>query len=173
MDGALGWFSSLMESIGHIFPRWLHVEANELAVMFTRGNALALGPGMHWYWPVWSRPHKQVVARQTYTLETQTLTTSDCRTVCARAQVVVTISDAMLAFAGTATITEAIVDVSLNAVKAVVSSRSLMDLLENSQSIDKELSGQLKTDLKPFGVSVIRAFLSDFSPAIALCNIRD
>lgn len=173
MDGALGWLSSLMESIGHLFPRFKHVESNQLGVMFTRGKAKAIGPGMHWYWPVWSRPSVHCCVRQTFSLSTQNLTTADGKTAAARAQVVIEISDAMLAFVKTSSIEEVIADMASNGVKTVISRFPLQRLIESPRAVDAALSRKMRADLKDFGVHVVRAFLSDFAPAKVICLVQD
>lgn len=173
MEGAFSWLGSIMESLGHLFPRIKHVEKNQACVMFTRGNAKALGPGLHLYWPVWSRPVVQTACRSTMTLCTQTLTTSDGKSVTARAQVVITIADPILAFVETSSIEEAVVDMAMSGVKAIISKTLLEDLITKSKAVDAAITRRVRAELKPFGVDVIRCFLSDFSPAKVICLVQD
>lgn len=162
-----------MESLGHLFPRIKHVEKNQACVFFTRGKAKAVGPGLHLYWPVWSRPMVQTAARQTFSLQTQTLCTSDGKGVTARAQVILIIADPILAFVETSSIEEAVVDMAMSGVKAVISKTSLQDLISKSRAVDAALSRRVRAELKPFGVDVIRCFLSDFAPAKVICLVQD
>jgi len=162
-----------MESIGHLIPRIIHVEANQVCVIFTRGRAKAMKPGLRLYWPVWSRPHVHCAVRQTFTLETQTLTTSDQKTVCARAQVILQITDPMLALVETSSVEEAVADMALNGVKSVISKTELSDLIQKSRAVDAAITRRVRSELKVYGVEVIRAFLSDFAPARVICLIKD
>lgn len=162
-----------MESLGHLFPRIKHVEKNQVCVIFTRGMAKAYGPGLHLYWPVWSRPVACPATRQTLTLESQTLTTSDGKGVTARAQVVIVISDPILALVETSSIEEAVVDMAMSGVKAVISKTKLEDLISSSRAVDAAISRRVRAELKPFGVDVIRCFLSDFAAARVICLVRD
>lgn len=162
-----------MESLGHIFPRIKHVEKNQACVMFTRGKARSLKPGLHLFWPVWSRPMVEIACRRTVTLENQTLTTSDAKSVCARAQVILQIVDPILAFVETSSIEEAVVDVAMSGVKAVISKTKLEDLISSSRAVDAAISRRVRAELKPFGVDVIRCFLSDFAAAKVICLVRD
>lgn len=173
MESGFGWLSSLMESVGHLFPRFKHVQKNQTGVMFTRGSARPIGPGMHWYWPVWSRPDVHSSVRQTITLETQTLTTSDGKSVCCRSQIVLRVVDPMAAFVDTSSVEEAVVDIATGGVKAVISKTSLQDLILRSRAVDAAISRRIRAELKVFGVEVIRAFLSDFSPAKVICLVKD
>lgn len=111
--------------------------------------------------------------RQTFTLESQTLTTSDAKSVCARAQVILQIVDPILAFVETSSIEEAVVDMAMSGVKAVVSKTKLEDLISNSRAVDAAISRRVRAELKPFGVDVIRCFLSDFAAARVICLVRD
>ena len=173
MEGAFSWLSSIMESLGHLIPRIKHIEANQVGVMFTRGKAWPIKPGLHLYWPVWSRPLVHCAKRSSFTLNSQNLTTSDHKTVCARAQVVLTISDPILAFVETASLEEAIVDIAMSGVKAVISKTTLDDLIDKSRAVDAAISRRVRADLKTFGVDVIRCFLSDFSAARVICLTHD
>lgn len=173
MEGAFSWLGSIMESLGHLFPRLKHVEKNQVCVIFTRGKAKAYGPGLHLYWPVWSRPVVCPATRQTMTLESQTLSTADGKGVAARAQVVIVISDPILALVETSSIEEAVVDMAMSGVKAVISKTKLEDLIANSRAVDAAISRRVRAELKPFGVDVIRCFLSDFAAARVICLVRD
>ena len=156
MDGAFSWLGSIMESLGHLFPRIKHVEKNQACVFFTRGKAKAVGPGLHLYWPLWSRPVVQSSVRATFTLMTQSLTTADGKTVTARAQVVTTIADPILAFVETSSIEEAVVDMAMSGVKSVISKTNLSELISKSRAVDAAITRRVRAELKPFGVDVIR-----------------
>lgn len=173
METAFGWFSSIMESLGHLIPRLKHVESNQLGVLFKRNKAIPLGPGMHWYWPVWSRPMIQCAARSTYTCESQHISTSDHKTVCVRAQVIIEISDAMLSFVRTSSINEVVVDMALNGVRSVITRTTLEDLIKRPRAVDAAITRRIRAELKEYGVSVVRAFLSDCTPAIVLCLVKE
>lgn len=173
MEGAFSWLGSIMESLGHLFPRIKHVEKNQVCVIFTRGKAKAYGPGLHLYWPVWSRPVVCPATRQTMTLSTQTLTTSDGKSVTARAQVVIVISDPILALVETSSIEEAVVDMAMSGIKAVISKTKLCDLVSNSRAVDTAITLRVRSELRPFGVEVVRCFLSDFAAARVFCLVMD
>lgn len=173
MDGALGWISSLMESLGHLFPHLLHVQANELCVIFKRSKTIPKKPGVYWYWPVWSKPIKEIVVRQTFTLPTQTLTTKDRHSVSVRTQVVIEVFDALLAMGKTASWEELIRDVGTGGVKAIISKTNLDDLLTNCRSVDGLVTRKIRDELRPYGIEVVRAFFSDFATTRVVTLIKD
>jgi regulator of protease activity HflC (stomatin/prohibitin superfamily) len=106
-------------------------------------------------------------------LETQNLTTSDHKTVCARAQVILKIVNPILALVETSSVEEVVADMALNGVKSVISKTTLDDLIDKSRSVDTAISKKIRDDLAPYGVEVIRAFLSDFAPARVICLVKD
>ena len=104
------------------------------------------------------------VARQTLNLVTQSLLTKDAKQVAAGAVVVFAIGDPVAALSRTWDVSDAIQDVTQTAVAEVVTGRTLDDLLANvTGSVQTDLTRVTRRKLKPYGVRVYRAALTDFS----------
>lgn len=171
MDGALSWLSSLIETFGKAFPRLTHVLATHEAVLFKRGKAKRLKSGIHWYWPVWSQVFSWPIARQTINPKAQTLTTQDGATVLANATVVFEISDIERALVDTFELENTITDVSQHGVKEIVQSHTFDELRAADDRVELLLTRAVRASLHPFGIKVVRAFLSDFAKTFVIRNV--
>jgi len=163
MDGALAWISHFMETISLVFPRIVHIHATHKGVMFTRSKAKPINPGLHLYWPVWSKPEIYPVRRQTINLTPQTLVTKDRVTVIASVTVVYEITDIEKALVETYDLQDTISDVAQIGVKQVLTVRTFDEVQIDQRAVDKSLTGCIRRQLSPYGISVRRAFLSDFA----------
>lgn len=128
-------------------------------------NTIALGPGIHWYWPKTTEVEVLPVERQTLDLPVQTLLTSDLHSVAIRAEVVYVVADIRLAVCKTFDFQQTIQDVAQLAVVDVVASKSYEELSTavRSSNIVLELTEVLRDELQSYGVGVERAFLADFA----------
>ena len=128
-------------------------------------KTIALGPGIHWYWPKTTEVEVLPVERQTLDLPVQTLSTSDLQSVTIRAEVIYIVVDIRLAVCKTFDFQQTIQDVAQLAVVAVVASKSYEELstaVRNTNIVD-ELTEVLRDELQSYGVGVERAFLADFA----------
>lgn len=170
---SLSWLSDLIYTISYIFPRLTLVDATHEGVLFTRGNATAVKPGLVWYWPVWSEIMTYPVKRQTIDLFTQTLVTQDRHQIIVATSVVFEITDIYKALVDTYDLEDTIRDTAQGAVKNVIMTQSFNSLHDNSEEIDETLTEQIKSDLEPYGIEVIKAFLTDFSDTLVLRCIQE
>jgi regulator of protease activity HflC (stomatin/prohibitin superfamily) len=171
--GAFDWLSQFIETLSKLFPRLKHILATEEAVCFKRGTARKLGPGMHWYWPVWSTISEYPVKRQSLNLHPQTLMTKDAETVVAAVTVVYQISDILKALVDTFDLNDTIGDMAQWGVKRIITSMSFDEIRDEKTTVDRRLTFAIRSALHPFGIQVIRSFLFDFSTATVLRNITD
>lgn len=158
----LTWLSDLLQTCSLILPRLHLVRSTHRGVLFTLGHHKPVGPGARIFWPVISELVTIPVVRQTLNLPWQSLETSCGQAVCVAVTVVYQISDVEAALTETDNITDTVQDIAHKAVKRVVS-ESTVDDLKDSRSIDTRLRKRLRVDLRPFGVDVTQAFVSEFS----------
>jgi regulator of protease activity HflC (stomatin/prohibitin superfamily) len=128
-------------------------------------NTIALGPGIHWYWPKTTEVEVLPVERQTLDLPVQTLSTADLQSVAIRAEVIFVVVDIRLAVCKTFDFQQTIQDVAQLAVVDVVASKSYEELSAavRNTTIVEELTQVLRNELQSYGVGVERAFLADFA----------
>jgi hypothetical protein len=129
-----------------------------------------LGPGIHWYWPKTTEVEILPVERQTIDLPVQSLQTADLRDVSVRAEVIFVISDIYLAVRKTFDFQQTIQDVAQFAVVSVVVSKTCNELgaAIRCGGLHDELTQQLQVELRPYGVTVNRAFLCEWTKSRAL-----
>lgn len=169
MDTALGWIGDLVKTLAAVFPRLCLVTANNRGVLFTRGNVRLLLPGMHWFWPVWSRVEIVNVTRDTTQLHYQSLITSDEEQVTVSVTVTHGIDDAVTSVAEVADIKGAIADIAAVAVKQLIIKRSWDELKSDQARVDKMLTRRCRRLLAPYGVGVESAYISELTKPV---NIR-
>ncbi len=162
MDQALGWIGQLVEWVASFIPHYVHVKATHMCVMFTRGHTRVKGPGLHWYLPFWSDPMMYPVKRQTLNLPPQVLTTKDLQIVLASVVVTYEIDDIHKALVDTYDFEDTIRETSQGAVKKVISIKEFEEILENQHEIDVELCRRIRSVIRPFGVRVVEAVITDF-----------
>ena len=162
MDQALGWIGQLVEWVASFIPHYVHVKATHMCVMFTRGHTTVKGPGLHWYLPFWSDPMMYPIKRQTLNLPPQVLTTKDVREILASVVVTYEIDDIHKALVDTYDFEDTIRETSQGAVKKVISAKTFDEILNNQHEIDVELCRRIRSVIRPFGVRVVEAVITDF-----------
>src|SRR5216684_1090213 len=96
MESALAWIGKLAEWIGAFVPRWIILDTTYGGVKYVGGKRpVALGPGIHWYWPARTTTDLYPTARQTDDLRSQTVVTADDRAIVVGAQITYEVSDIM------------------------------------------------------------------------------
>lgn len=158
---AFSWLSDLFHTFGQVFPRLEHVRADEVAVVHKRGTVRELLPGMHWYWPVWSLVEKYQRTRNDLEMVEKNWPTKDRVTVMVNITVVTEVADAIKALVDTCDLESTACSVALKAVKAVVVNRTYDELLQKPDEIDKELTSEVRKALRPYGLRVAEAFISE------------
>lgn len=165
MEGALGWIGDLIELFISFIPHLGLCRANHGGVKYVHGKkVVVIRPGLFWYWPIVTEHELTPTARQTLNPESQTLTTKDNKTVLLSAVVIYSIDDVKKAIVDTYDIEETMADIALHAAMVVVDGRTFTELRnELTDQVCKELTRQCRKDLKPFGIRVEKAYLSDFA----------
>lgn len=171
MDIALGWIGDVARWLLALIPRLLIVEATHAGVAFVWGKKIKpLPPGLHFYWPVTTKVLIAPIKRQTANLDTQYLVTDDGRPVGVAGILVYEVSDIVKLLTECWDYEETIRDMAMAAIKDVVVSHALDELLEQSSELEEELEETLRPELEHFGINVIRLTLSDLAPAKVLAH---
>lgn len=175
MESALAWIGKIFEWIGQFIPRWVIVPTTHGAVKFVRGSrVVSLGPGFHFYWPLLTTLETYPIARQALDLREQTMVTSDDRVVALGGMVVYEIKDIQAIIAHTYDPDDTIHEISLSAFHEVCCQLSWDELKNQSRAgtLDRKLRRVLREQLKPYGVFVIKATITDLAPCRVLKVIQ-
>lgn len=168
---ALAWIGQIADFIGRFIPQWRIVPTNAGAVKFVRGaKAVPLGPGIHWFWPLMTEFIMHPTARQAVDLRAQTLATTDDKTIVIGGMVVYEIDNIEAILAHTFDPDESIRDVSLSVFHDVCCHLSWEEIKagQRAGTLDRKLRRELRAQLKPFGVRVLKATLTDLAPCRVL-----
>lgn len=171
MDSALAWVGQLIDWVGKLIPRWIILNTTEGAVKFVRGtDPVLLGPGIHWWWPAVTEMKPWVVARQSVNLAAQTITTKDGKVIAVGGLLIFRIQDALTLMTDTWDPDQTIRDLAAGALHEACSQATWEELqtAKNSGLLNKQLRAAMRRRLKPFGVKVLQATLTDFAPARVL-----
>ena len=170
------WITSAIQWIGKLFPRMTHLECTDIGVTIKRGSRVrVLSPGIHWYWPIWTAFYCRPANVQTATLPTQALTTLDGKVVVVGGMVRYEFSrednHVRQALVETDDVEGSLEDEALAIFCDFVTTKNLSDIQEKRIETNRSLTGRLTTRLSNYGVSVIRAQLTDFSPCFTLNHV--
>jgi regulator of protease activity HflC (stomatin/prohibitin superfamily) len=171
MEGAFAWVGAAVEWFGRFFPRWVIVETTAGAVKFIKGSrVVALGPGLHWYWPATTEFTVYPTARQAVNLRTQTITTTDDKTIAVGGLIVYEIVDIEAIVARTYDPEETIRDIALSAIHDVVCKCAWDDLkvAQRNGELDRELRRETRKELDKYGVRILKTTLTDMAPCRVL-----
>jgi regulator of protease activity HflC (stomatin/prohibitin superfamily) len=171
VQGAFEWIGKLVDWIAQFFPRWIILTPVMGAVKFVRGSrAVALGAGIHWYWPATTTVESYPTARQTDNLPTQTLVTSDDKTIAISAMVVYEVEDIEKLLAHTYSAEKTIQDLCLSAIRRVCCKMTWDDLKTEDRrgTLDTKLKNAAKWELENYGIRVLGAVLTDLAPCRVL-----
>jgi regulator of protease activity HflC (stomatin/prohibitin superfamily) len=172
VDSAFAFIGDLVQWFGRLIPRILIIKATHAGVAFVRGsNVVKLDTGLHIYWPFWTDVETYPVARQTLNLPMQTLITSEKDEIIVGGIVVYEINDIVKALGQTWDLDDTIRDISMACIKTVIVTHKVDDILANYKQIDVHLVEELQESLSQFGITVINAYLSDFSTCIVIRNV--
>lgn len=187
MSEALAWVGQIAEWIGQFIPRWKHIDTTFGGVKFTgfflprrlrvkcggfdgEMKIETLGPGLHWFWPATSTIDIYPTARQTDDLRSQTLVTTDGKSIVVSGMVVYEVVDVEKLLTQNFKATQTISDISLTAVHDVCCQLSWQDLQADQRSgaLDKKLLAETRKALAPYGVKVVKTMLTDLAPCRVL-----
>lgn len=162
------WLTQFIEKITAIFPRIAHIKYTDRGVCFKKGGVKELLPGIHFYWPIWTEVFVHPVVRQTQQLPAQTLVTKDGISVTVSVTIRFEIEDIISAFGRTYDFVDTIQDISQGEVATLICSKNYQEIIDSKKDentdIDILLSRIIRRRLKPFGVSLKKAFIAEFSP---------
>lgn len=167
MESALAWIGQIMEWIGRFFPRWVILDTTEGAVKFVHGSkAIALGSGIHWYWPLVTTLQQYPTARQADNLRTQTIVTMDDKVIVVGGMLVYEVADIEKLLAHTHNAATTVTDIALTAVHDVCCQLSWEDLKQEQRrgTLDTKLKNTTQKALNEYGVKVIKTMLTDLAP---------
>lgn len=171
MNGALEWIGQLAQWFGQFFPRWIILNTTEGAVKFVKGSRVVmLQPGIHWYWPATTEVKAWVVARQAVDLPTQAVVTIDGKSISVGGAVIFRIVEAETLIADTWD-PDKLIRVKAAGVVHDVCSRMdwiALQAAKHSGALNMELRRAIRRKLKPYGVRVLDATLTDFAPCRVL-----
>lgn len=165
-----------MRYIGKLFPRLRHLECTDIGVLIKRGvHVYVLSPGLHVFWPIWSSFYCRPGNIQTANLPTQALTTLDRKVVVVGGMIRYEFDRApeavQNALVDTDDVEGALTDEALAVFCAFITSTTIAKLQEERASVNRSLTGKLATQLATYGVRVLRAQLTDFSPCLTLNHV--
>lgn len=171
MDSALAWIGQIFDWLGRFVPRWIILDTTEGAVKFVRGrNPVALGPGVHWYWPVVSKLTEYPTAFQADRLPTQTLVTTDDKTVIVGAMIAYRVEDIIPLVAYTHSALTTVANLTLTAVHEICCRMSWEELKGEQRrgTLDTKLKNATQKLVKEYGVKVESVMLIDLAPTRTL-----
>ncbi len=170
MDSALAWIGQIANWFGQFFPRWLIVDTTTGGVKFVRGHTVVpLGPGIHWWWPVTTTYKTYPTARQTDELRSQTLVTTDGKTIDVAALLRYRVSDVAKLLSENYQAQTTIADVSLTAIHDVCCRMSWDELRAEQRkgTLKTKLKNAARRELEGLGVEVLEVTLTD----MAICRV--
>jgi regulator of protease activity HflC (stomatin/prohibitin superfamily) len=129
----------------------------------------AIGPGLHWYWPLVTEFYTTAIVRQTQNLPVQAAVTKDKIAVAVSGIVVYKIVDIVAALSKTWDFNDTLSDVSMTAILAYVRTHTYDELIEGSAQ--DNLTKRVRQALRRYGVSVAQVGLTDLTEATALNHI--
>ena len=171
MDSALAWVGQIADWIGKFIPRWIILDTTEGAVKFLSGKtAVPLGPGIHWYWPVTTTITAYPTAFQADRLQTQTIVTTDDKTIIVGAMISYTVTDILPLVAGTHSAVTTVKNIAMTAVHDVCCRMSWEELKgeQRKGTLDTKLKNAAQRMLTRYGVHIEQLMLIDLAPTRVL-----
>jgi regulator of protease activity HflC (stomatin/prohibitin superfamily) len=171
VDSALAWIGQIAEAIGQFIPRLRIVRTTHGAVKFIRGaRAVAVGPGLHWFWPLITDFVEYPMVRQPVNLETQMIESADGRTVGVGGFVVYEVKDLLPLVAQTYSPDETVRDLCLTVIHDVICRKTRDEIrsAQRSGELDRELRREAAAELGKYGVRVLKLTLTNLAPGRVL-----
>jgi regulator of protease activity HflC (stomatin/prohibitin superfamily) len=171
MNEALAWIGQIAEWIGRFVPRWLILDTTEGAVKFVKGKkAIPLAAGIHWWWPVTTKITEYPIAFQADRLPTQTIVTTDDRTILVGSMISYEIMDILPLVAHTHSASMTVSNMAMTAVHEVCCKMAWPDLKNEQRrgTLDTKLRNAAQKWLGEYGVKVVSLVLIDLAPTRVL-----
>ena len=164
MDAAFGWLGEIFSAILEFVPRREIIRATHKGVSFKRGKkVIPLGPGITWYWPFWTEISTYPSVEQSLNLPDQNLTTKDLETVTVSGVVFYSISDIVKALSAQWDLEDTMSDRSMGVIADIVCDITFQEINENRKQLNSKMTSLIRRTLKPYGIHVIDARLTDFA----------
>ena len=175
MEAAFAWIGAIADWIGRFVPRFIIVRSTHAGVKFRHGRTpIALRPGLRFYWPLVTEAEVIPVTRQTHTLPTQALLTSDGRRVVVSGIVVYRIKDIVATLARNWDISDTLNDLTMVAITHVVTTHTLDYLLAHlNDEVQEKLTKVTRKKLHAYGVSVYWTALTEFAECMVVKCVAD
>jgi regulator of protease activity HflC (stomatin/prohibitin superfamily) len=167
MESALAWIGQIVNWLGAFIPRWVIMDTTEGGVKFVCGKKpAALGPGIHWYWPLVTTLVMYPTARQADNLRTQTLVTTDDKVVVVGGMIVYEVADVLTLLSTSHSAATTIKDLALTALHDVCCRMSWEELKAEQRkgTLDTKLRHAAQSVLRSYGVTVLKVMLTDLAP---------
>lgn len=167
MNEALAWIGQLIDWVGRFVPRWVILDTTEGAVKYIRGSkVVALGAGIHWYWPLVTTWQTYPTARQADDLRSQTIVTMDDKTIIVGGMLVYEVKDIEKLLAHTHNPATTVTDIALTAVHDVCCRHTWEELKAGQRkgTLDTKLKNTAQDALSDYGVKVVKCMLTDLAP---------
>jgi regulator of protease activity HflC (stomatin/prohibitin superfamily) len=175
VNAAFEWIQQIASWIGQFIPRWVIFTTTEGGVKFVRGkNAVALGPGIHWYWPVLTKLEEFPTARQGDDLRSQTIVTMDDKTIVVGGMIVYEVTDILVLLSTTFAASQTVKDICLTAIHDVCCQMTWEELKNEQRrgTLDTKLRNAAQKALSPYGVRIIKTMLTEMAPCRVLKLIQ-
>lgn len=167
MGDALQWINQIAEWVGRLIPKWTVVPATHAGVKFVRGKrVVAFGAGIQIWWPAATEIKTYPVVRQAVDLRTQTCVTVDDKVIAVGGLIVYRISDIKAILGQTFDPDNTIKDICAGAIHDVCAAYTWEAMREIH--FTKELRRTMQKRLRPYGVHVMRATITDLAPCRVL-----
>lgn len=184
--GILEIFSQFFSFIVSFLPRYTIAKTTHKGAKFVRGNHVVelnsenglklpvfggrylikfQNSGIHIYWPLVTEVIMVPIKRQTTKLDKQILTTKDNKTVLITGIVVYEVEDVLKLLTETWDYDDTIKDYSTVSIQKTITTNNFEDI----HNIN--LNEELRKNLKPFGIKVIRVNLCDCATGRALLHM--
>lgn len=167
MESAFAWIGQIVEWFGQFVPRVEIIDTNHGAVKFVRGSKVVpLGPGVHIYWPLVTTFHVYPISRQASDLRSQAVLTTDNKILMVGGLLEYEINDLEKILAHTWDPEQTIKAVALGAIHDVLTKMSYIDIRTAQEfgTLGPKLRRRVRRELKPYGVHVLKARLTDLAP---------
>jgi regulator of protease activity HflC (stomatin/prohibitin superfamily) len=166
MDAAFAWVGWIADWFSQWIPRWTIIRTTHGGVKFIRGHkTIPLGPGWHCFWPLTTELLIYPTARQAVDLRTQTLMTTDGKTIVVGGLIVYEITDIEAALAHTFDTDQTIKDVALSAIHDTLVKMSWVDVRTAQElgTLNLKLRSRVRKELKTYGVKVLKTTITDLA----------
>ena len=173
MTAAFAWVNDLARWIGQFFPRWIIVKVNEGGLKFKGKRTVEMHPGVNFYWPATTRIEVIPTVRRTLQIPTQVVPghPGQLFPTAISAFVAYSIDDVTKALRDNWQLTSTIEDTCQAALAAKAEHRDLTTC--SITDLSKELTGNLRGDLKRFGVKVETVGIVHLCPTIPVKAFDD